>query len=178
MSTLIHSVSLSMGLHMCCLEFLAFFQVWLCSRMSKSLSLGDALALIKHRFYVLICQVNVWNNHVYTLSTNLVPQLYCLFDFRNIGAKLEHFKKSQGNWKFHQNKCHPGMYVTRGDRVQRSLTSGPRGWPANQIPWPADQLLSGIRPKLLGCVSTREGKGYDHGESWWRPNSLVSRPCG
>jgi hypothetical protein len=48
MSTLIHLVSLSMGLHLCCLESLALLQVWLCSMMSKSLSLGDALALIKH----------------------------------------------------------------------------------------------------------------------------------
>jgi hypothetical protein len=31
-----------------------------------------------------------------------------LFDFRNIGAKLEHFIKLQGNLEFHQNKCHPG----------------------------------------------------------------------
>jgi hypothetical protein len=42
------------------------------------------------------------------LSTNLVPRFYCLFDFRNIGAKLEHFKKLLGNLEFHQNKCHPG----------------------------------------------------------------------
>jgi hypothetical protein len=108
MATLIHSISLSMGLHLCCLKFLALLQVWLCSRMSKSLILGDVLALIKHRFCASICWVNVWNNHVYTLSTNLVPRFSCLFDFRNIGAKLEHFKKSQGNLEFHQNKCHYG----------------------------------------------------------------------
>jgi hypothetical protein len=26
----------------------------------------------------------------------------------NIGTKLEHFKKLQGNLEFHQNNCHPG----------------------------------------------------------------------
>jgi hypothetical protein len=41
------------------------------------------------------------------MSSNLVPRFYCLFDFRNIGTKLENFKKLQGNLEFHQNKCHP-----------------------------------------------------------------------
>jgi hypothetical protein len=70
------------------------------------------------------------------------------------------------------------MYVTRGDSVQRPLTSGPKGWPTVQIPWPIGQLLSQFRPKLLGHMSTREGKDYASGESWWRPNSLVGRPHG
>jgi hypothetical protein len=38
MATLINLVSLSMGLHLCCLQSPALFQVWLCLRMSKSLS--------------------------------------------------------------------------------------------------------------------------------------------
>jgi hypothetical protein len=59
MVTLIRLVSLSMGLDLCCLEFLALLQVWLCLRMSKSLNLGDVLALIKHQFHVPTCQVNV-----------------------------------------------------------------------------------------------------------------------
>jgi hypothetical protein len=29
------------------------------------------------------------------LSTNLVPRFYCLFDFRNLGTNLEHFKRWQ-----------------------------------------------------------------------------------
>jgi hypothetical protein len=29
------------------------------------------------------------------------------FDFKNIGSKLEYFKKSQENLEFNQNKCHP-----------------------------------------------------------------------
>jgi hypothetical protein len=36
--------------------------------------LKDVLALIKHRFHVPTCWVNVWNNHVFTLSTTLVPR--------------------------------------------------------------------------------------------------------
>jgi hypothetical protein len=59
------------------------------------------------------------------------------------------------------------MYVTWGDSVQRPLTSGPRGWLVGQ-------LLSRFRPKLVGHVFTREGKGYGGGESQWRPNSLDS----
>jgi hypothetical protein len=108
MSSLIRLVSLSMGLHLCCLESLALLQVWLCSRTSKNLSLGDVLALIKHRFHVPTCQTNVLNNHVFTFSTNLVLRFLCLFDFRNIGAKLEHFKKLHGKLEFHRNECHPG----------------------------------------------------------------------
>jgi hypothetical protein len=52
-------VTLSMGLHLCCLKFLVLLQVWLCLRTSKSSSLGDVLALIKHRFYAPTCRVNV-----------------------------------------------------------------------------------------------------------------------
>jgi hypothetical protein len=59
MATLIRLVSLNMGLHMCCLEFLALLQVWLCSRMSKSVSLGDVLALIKCQFQASTCRVKV-----------------------------------------------------------------------------------------------------------------------
>jgi hypothetical protein len=57
------------------------------------------------------------------------------------------------------------MYVIRGDSVQRPLASGPEGWLVGQ-------LLSQLRPKLLGHVSTREGKGYGGGESQWRQNSF------
>jgi hypothetical protein len=55
MAALIHLVSMSMGLLLCCLESLALLQVQLCSRMSKSSSLGDVLALIKLRFHAPIC---------------------------------------------------------------------------------------------------------------------------
>jgi hypothetical protein len=55
------------------------------------------------------------------------------------------------------------MYVTRETSVQRPLTNGPRGWPAGQIHWFLGQLLSQFRPKLLGHVSTREGKSSSGG---------------
>jgi hypothetical protein len=50
MATLIRLVSLSMGIHLCCLRSLALLQVWLYSRTSKSISLGDVLAPIKRDF--------------------------------------------------------------------------------------------------------------------------------
>jgi hypothetical protein len=49
------------------------------------------------------------------------------------------------------------MYVTQGDNMQRPPANGPRGWSAGQ-------LFSWFRPKLLGHMSTREGKGYGSGE--------------
>jgi hypothetical protein len=72
MATLIRLVSLSMGLHLCCLESLALLQVWLGLRTSKNLSLGEVLALTKCWFHVPTCWVYVCNNHVFTLSANLV----------------------------------------------------------------------------------------------------------
>jgi hypothetical protein len=33
------------------------------------------------------------------------------------------------------------VYLTQEGSVQRSLTSGPRGWPAGQTPWPVDPTL-------------------------------------
>jgi hypothetical protein len=77
--------------------------------------------------------------------------------------------KLQGNLEFHQNKCHPGMYLTRGGSVERPLTSGPRGWPASQV-------LCRFGPWLCAHVSTREGEGQGGGESQWRPNHMASRP--
>jgi hypothetical protein len=72
------------------------------------------LALIKHQFHALTCRVNVWNDHVFTIPTNLVPRFWCLFDFRDIGAKLEHFKKLHENVQFYQNKCHAGNAPNTG----------------------------------------------------------------
>jgi hypothetical protein len=50
----------------------------------------------------MVCEMRVGNNHVFALSTNLVLRFYCLFDFRNIGVKLEHFKKLQEHLEIHQ----------------------------------------------------------------------------
>jgi hypothetical protein len=62
--------------------------------------------------------------------------------------------------------------------VQRPMTSGPRGWPAGQIPWPAGQLLCRFEPKLRGHVSTQEGEGQGGDESQWMPYSLAGQPRG
>jgi hypothetical protein len=57
------------------------------------------------------------------------------------------------------------MYLTRGGSVQRPLTSGPRGWPPGQIPWPARQVLCWFGLWLHAHVSTREGEEQGSAES-------------
>jgi hypothetical protein len=42
------------------------------------------------------------------------------------------------------------MHLTRGGSVQRPLTSGPRGWPAGQIPWPTSPTLQPLVGRLHG----------------------------
>jgi hypothetical protein len=43
---------------------------------------------------------------------------------------LEHFKKLQGNFEFHQNKCHPGgvtlMGWLSGDTLQEEVERNPK----------------------------------------------------
>jgi hypothetical protein len=63
---------------------------------------------------------------------------------------LEHFKKLQVNLEFHQNKCQPGVYLTRGGRVQRLLTSRTKGWPTGQTPWLVGSTLSPLTGWLCG----------------------------
>jgi hypothetical protein len=60
--------------------------------------------------------------------------------------------------------------------VQRSLMSGPRGWPTDQIPWSASLVLCWFGPRLCTHVSTREGEGQGGGESQWRPNHMADQP--
>jgi hypothetical protein len=62
--------------------------------------------------------------------------------------------------------------------VQRPLSSGPRGWLADQIPWPVDYVFCRFGPQLHAHVSTREGEGQGGGESRWRPNHMASPPHG
>jgi hypothetical protein len=79
---------------------------------------------------------------------------------------LEHFKKLQGNLEFHQISVTPGMYLTRGGSVQRPLTSGPRGWPASQTPWPASPTLQPLVGRLHGDTLQEEVT--------WNPKLKVS----
>jgi hypothetical protein len=42
------------------------------------------------------------------------------------------------------------MHLTRGCSVERPLTSGPRGWAADQTPWPASPTLQPLTGFLHG----------------------------
>jgi hypothetical protein len=60
------------------------------------------------------------------------------------------------------------MYLTQEGNVQKSLASGPRGWPTNQV-------LCWFGPQLRAHMSTREGEGQGDGESRWRQNHMAGR---
>jgi hypothetical protein len=75
------------------------------------------LVLIKHRFHAPTCRVNAWNNHVFTLSTNLVSWFLCLFHCRNIGTKLEHFKGWQSEVDQMSKSSSPRGYIWHVDQV-------------------------------------------------------------
>jgi hypothetical protein len=87
--------------------------------------------LIKHRFHVPTCRVNVWNNHAFTLITNLVPRFQCLFDFTNLGTKLEHFKGWQSEVDQMSKSSWPQGCIWHVDQVSQTLGRvGPgAGWP-------------------------------------------------
>jgi hypothetical protein len=44
----------------------------------------------------------------------------------------------------------PRMHLTRGSSVQIPLTSGPRGWPVGQTPWPTGPTLKPLADWLHG----------------------------
>jgi hypothetical protein len=74
------------------------------------------------------------------------------------------------------------MHLTRGGSVQRPLTSGPRGWPADQTPWLASPTLQPLTGWLHGHALqeavTRNLK-LDVGGSRTRwPPGHVARPAG
>jgi hypothetical protein len=95
------------------------------------------------------------------MSTNLVPWFYCLFDFRNKGTKLEHFKKLQGNLKFQQNKCHP--------------EGVPNPWPAGPTMQPLTGWLRGdtLHEAIEGNPMLKASVGWTP----WRAGH-VARPVG
>jgi hypothetical protein len=60
------------------------------------------------------------------------------------------------------------MFLTRGGSVQRSLSSGPSGWPADQTPWsvgPTLQLLASrhhgdtLQEAVTGNLKPKVGGG-------------------
>jgi hypothetical protein len=57
---------------------------------------------------------------------------FSVFDFRNIGVKLEHFKKLKGKLEFYQNKCHHENAPDMRSRCANSTdqwAQGVAGWP-------------------------------------------------
>jgi hypothetical protein len=50
------------------------------------------------------------------------------------------------------------MYLTRGGSVQGPLTSGPRGWPADDVAWPRDHHLASYRLGQVGGAPARPYK--------------------
>jgi hypothetical protein len=132
MTTMIRLLSLSMGLHLCCLESLALLQVWLCLRTSKSLSLGDVLVPITRWFHAPTCRVNVWNNHVFTFSTNLVPWFVYIW-FQKLRYQIGAFQgMTKWSWQNVKIIITTGVYLTRGPSSPDPRPSGPRGWLAGQ----------------------------------------------
>jgi hypothetical protein len=74
------------------------------------------------------------------------------------------------------------MHLTRGDSVQRPLTSGPRGWPAGQTPWPVGPTLQPLMGWLHGHALqeavTRNLKLEVGGNRTRWPLGHVARPAG
>jgi hypothetical protein len=54
------------------------------------------------------------------------------------------------------------MYLTRGGSVQRPLTSGPRGWPAGQIPW----LARHEKGKAKAVKKSVEAEPHGRAATW------------
>jgi hypothetical protein len=74
------------------------------------------------------------------------------------------------------------MHLTQGGRVQRPLTCGPSGWPANQTPWSADPTLQPPVSFLGGdalqeAVEGNPRPGVGGGHTPW-PVGHVARPVG
>jgi hypothetical protein len=66
--------------------------------------------------------------------------------------------------------------------VQRSLTSGPRGWPAGQTPWPVDPTLQPLTCWLHGdtlqeAVEGNPKQKVGGGQTSWLAGH-VARPAG
>jgi hypothetical protein len=78
----------------------------------------------------------------------------------NICAKLEHFKKSQGNLEFHQNKCHPrdvpNMKRQRENATDQWDQGVAAGWPNPMVGRPT---FVSVWPKASWTrIYTRRGR--------------------
>jgi hypothetical protein len=66
------------------------------------------------------------------------------------------------------------MYLTRGSSVQRPMASGPRGWPADQTPWPIGPTLQPLMGQLHGdtlqeAVTGNPKSKVGGGQTLWPP---------
>jgi hypothetical protein len=112
------------------------------------------------------------------LSTNLVSRFYCLFDFRNIGTKLENFKKLQGNLKCHQNKCHPGNVPDTRRQCAKAIDQWAKEWPASQTPSMAGPTLQPFTGRLHGdtlqdVVTENSKPKVGGGRTPWPPGHVA-----
>jgi hypothetical protein len=86
------------------------------------------------------------------------------------------------NWNSTKISVTPGIHLTRGGSVQRPLTSGPRGWPVSQTPWPAGPTLQPLAGWLHGhtlqeAVTTNPKLEVSESRTRWPPN-YVARSAG
>jgi hypothetical protein len=73
------------------------------------------------------------------------------------------------------------MHLTRGGSVQRPLTSGPRGWLADQTPWPVGSTLQPLvgwlhGHALLEAVIRNSKLEVDESRTRWT-SGHVTRPA-
>jgi hypothetical protein len=69
------------------------------------------------------------------------------------------------------------MYLTRGGSVQRSLTSGPREWPADKTSWPTGPTLQPFAGRLHSdtlqeAVTGNPKPKVGGGRSLWAPSHV------
>jgi hypothetical protein len=136
------------------------------------------LALIKRRFHAPTYRVNVWNNHVFALFTNLVSRFYCLFEFRNIGAKLYISRNYKNIWNSTKDSVTTGMFVTCrpcGAEPQVKGAQGPAGRPNPMACRPHFESVHAETWRLHSHVSSQE---YPMPESRWKLGGVDGQPRG
>jgi hypothetical protein len=101
---------------------------------------------MKRQLHIPTCRVYLRNNFVNTLSTNQVPQFYCLFGFRDLECNLELFKgpKQKILPKYVSPQVSPNREGHIGQRPSQVGAEGARPTP----PWPIGPTLVPNRPRL------------------------------
>jgi hypothetical protein len=96
-----------------------------------------------------------------------------LLDFRNIGAKLEHFKKLQGKLEFHQNKCHHG----NAPDTRRQCAKATDQWAQGVAGRPNSQVAGPTLCALQEAVTRNLKLEVGGSQTRW-PASHMARPAG